>query len=283
MSKQQGMALFQVLLMVAIISVLLLVMSQQTRHAVAQAQQMQDQVELQLALDSAAAYTDTLLLSNDWLRARNDSSHPLYNLNFYNYPHALSLPERPAYRALNYQVQLKLQNEASLLDVNYQTQYVEDLLVQLGKPVPEAQRMIRELRNWLQRPKQIFIQSLSELATLDEWTLSDVELLRPYVSINAPILNPVWVPDALLPILLSQGQAATIETLRKNNEVTAGLLQEFAGNYDPLDRGIAPAEAQRMQLIAEPQGLMLYRQLDYRPRHPNPLRLHAKYFQQLQR
>ncbi len=278
--KQQGMALFQVLLMVAIISVLLIIMSQQTQSAVTRAQQMQDQVELQLALDSSAAYVDSLLISNEWLGARQDEQHPLYGINFYGYPTQMPLPERAAFAPLNYSVSLRLQNEASLFDVNFNPRQLRQLLVGLGKSEAEARQLAEELAEWVSNGDGRTLQAVSELTQLPSWSPSDVERIRPYVSVRAPVFNPVWMPNALLPVLLSPWQADTIRALRDNNEVSAGLLQEFYPDRDPLDSGIFPGEAQRMWLTAEPEGLRLYRELDYRPRHPSPLRFHARYFEQ---
>lgn len=281
--KQQGMALFQVLLMVAIISVLLIIMSQQTQSSVARAQAMQEQVEEQLALSSSAAYVDSLLLSNEWLSARLDETNPLYQLHFYGADFVLELPKREAYRRLNHQVTLQLQNERSLLDINFRTADVEKLIIEQGIEPAQAALMITELQDYLWQPEQLMVQNLSDLTHLQSWDLATIDQLRPYVSTNAPIFNPIWMPDALLPILLSDSQADTIRTLRKNNEITAGLIQQFSTENDVVDSGVFPGISQRVRLISEQSGLQLYREVDYRPRHPSPLRLHAWYFRQEQR
>lgn len=279
-NKQQGMALFQVLLMVAIIAVFLIIMSQQTQSSVVRAQQMQDQVELQLALESSAAYFDSLLISNEWLTARKDAGNPLYDINFYGIGQRRSLPDRPAYKALNYEVTLALQNEASLIDLNFNNQKLQQLFIARGKTATEARQLADELSSWIRTGEGLTLQATSELTQLPGWTAADVELVRPLVSVRAPIFNPAWMPNALLPVLLSPWQADTIQELRENNEVSAGLLQSFYPETDPLDSGIFPGEAQRMWLTAEPQGLSLYRELDYRPRNSIPLRFHTRYFQQ---
>lgn len=278
--RQQGMALFQVLLIVAIISVLLLIMSQQTQSTVQQAQTLQDRVERELALSSAAAYTDSLLLSNDWLLASGDPDSPLYQINFYGEPYALTLPDREAYAALSRTVTLTLQNEASLLDLNFRTDDIEPLLVALGKSPSEARNMVDDLRAFLAEPEQIYFQTIADVAHLDSWTVADVALVRNLTSISAPIFNPVWMPDALLPVLLTPEQADTIRSLRKSNESSAGLLQDFFGEFDATGSGVSPGIAQRMKLTDQASGLELYREVDYRPRHPSPLRLYAKYFKQ---
>lgn len=280
LQRQRGMALFQVLLMVAIISVLLIIMSQQTQSSVARAQAMQDQLETQLALESSAAYLDSLLLSNEWLSARDDESHPLHHLNFYGGSMSFTLPERSAYSALNYQVRLELQNEASLLDINFRPNDVQQLLIAIGVEPLQAEAMIRELKDYLQQPDSMLIQNIGDLMQLSLWDVAIVEKITPLVSVNAPSFNSVWMPDELLPILLSQGQADTIRSLRKNNEITAGLIQEFSSERDVLDSGVFPGVSQRVRLTAEETGLQLYREVDYRPRHPSPLRRHAKHFRQ---
>ncbi|MEA3587714.1 prepilin-type N-terminal cleavage/methylation domain-containing protein [Pseudidiomarina sp. 1APP75-27a] len=282
MLKQQGMALFQVLLMVAIISVLLLVMSQQTRSSIERAQAMQDQAELQLALESSANYVDALLLSNDWLIARNQPDHPLAGINFYNYPQTLRLPERAAYRPLGLRVTVQMQNEGSLLNVNFETVKLRQLLLNLGVNSTRVDLMITELRNWIQQPGQLFFQSFSDLAHLEHWDMQDVELIEPYTTLFADVLNPAWSPDEVLAILLTQGQADTIQALRKSNENAVGMLQEFIELRDALNSDIFPGRQQRMRITAEPEGLQLYRRIDYRSRHPIPLRLHAKHFQHVQ-
>ncbi|MGQ4276503.1 hypothetical protein ACQ5ES_05600 [Pseudidiomarina sp. E22-M8] len=276
------MALFQVLLMVAIISVLLVIMSQQTRSSVERAQAMQEQARLQLALDSTANYLDALLLSNNWLLARGQPEHPLAEINFYNYPQSLAVPERIAYRPLGDAVTVQLQNEGSLLNINFETENIEALLRALGVEPRQAELMMAELRDWLQQPDQLFFQSFSDLAHLPSWTMAEVELIRPYTTLEVAIFNPAWAPDQLLTILLTQGQADTIRALRKSNDNAVGMLQEFINLRDALDSSIFPGEQQRIRITAEPSGLQLYRRIDYRPRHPIPLRLHAKHFQQEQ-
>lgn len=278
--RQQGMALFQVLLMVAIISVLLIIMSQQTQSSVRQAQQLQDQVEKELAMSSAAAYVDSLLLSNDWLMSRGNQQSPLFNINFYGEPRRLKLPERPAYDALGGEVLLAIQNETSLVDLNFRTNDLEPLLIHLGKTPSEARAMVQELKTFLIEPEQIYFQNVADLAHLTNWTVQDVAEIRSLTSVSAPIFNPVWMPNELLPILLTPEQAATIRSLRKSNESYAGLLQDFFGSADSTDSGVFPGIAQRIKLTDQTTGLELYREVDYRPRHPIPLRMYAKYFQQ---
>ncbi len=279
--QQQGMALFQVLLMVAIISVLLLVMSQQTRSSVERAQAMQDQAELQLALDSTANYLDALLLSNNWLQARNNSTHPLADINFYNYPQPLRLPDRQAYAALTSGVSMQLQNEASLLSINFATGDIQNLLISLGTAPHRAELMVNELRQWLKQPDQLFFQSFSDLTQLNSWSMADVNLIRAYTTLDESLFNPAWAPDEVLRILLTQGQAATIEVLRKSNDNAVGMLQEFIELGGTLDNGIYPGEQQRIRITAKQNGLQLYRRVDYRPRQPIPLRLHAKHYEQV--
>lgn len=179
-NKQQGMALFQVLLMVAIIAVFLIIMSQQTQSSVVRAQQMQDQVELQLALESSAAYFDSLLISNEWLTARKDAGNPLYDINFYGIGQRRSLPDRPAYKALNYEVTLALQNEASLIDLNFNNQKLQQLFIARGKTATEARQLADELSSWIRTGEGLTLQATSELTQLPGWTAADVELVRPW-------------------------------------------------------------------------------------------------------
>ena len=278
--KQHGMALFQVLLMVAIISVLMIIMSKQTQSTVQQAQLLQDRVERELALSSAAAYVDSLLLSNDWLMSRNNPQSPLHQINFYGQPHRIPLPQRAAYEPLGPSLALQLQNEASLLDLNFRTNDIEPLLLQLGKSPLQARQMVDELRTFLRESEQIYFQNVADLAHLASWTVEDVASIRNLTSVSAPLFNPVWMPNELLPVLLTPEQADTIRALRKSNESSAGLLQGFIGEVDAADTGTFPGIAQRMRLTDERSGLELYREVDYRPRHPSPMRLYAKYFQQ---
>lgn len=280
LSKQQGMALFQVLLMVAIISVLLIIMSQQTKSTVEQAQKLQNRIESQLALSSAAAYMDALMLSNAWLESRADPQSPLFGFNFFGQPHSIVLPERVAYARLRGQVTLELQNEGSLLNVNFRSDDIEPLLIQMGKQPFEAREMVRELQAWLNQPEQIYFQNVADLAHLESWSIEDVAQIRPFISVKGPIFNPVWMPNELLTVLLTPEQAATIVSLRKSNEDFADLLQDFFGEVDATDSGTYPSIAQRMKLIDEESGIELYREVDYRPRYPIPFRLYTNYFQQ---
>lgn len=279
-NRQEGMALFQVLLMVAVISVLLIIMSQQTRSAVEKAQSLQDRIERQLALSSAAAYVDSLMLSNDWLLSANDPNSAIYDINFFGQPYTLALPERESFNLLGGEVRLELQNEASLLDINFRTNDLEPLLIELGTAPLRARVMVEELKAFLREPNQVFFQNIADLAHLPSWSVADASAIRDFTSINAPIFNPVWMPNELLPVLLTPEQADIIRSLRKSNESAAGLIQDFYGEEDASDSGIFPGITQRVKLTDQRSGLTLYRKVDYRPRHPSPLRLYAKYFQQ---
>ncbi|WP_258807322.1 general secretion pathway protein GspK [Pseudidiomarina sp. CB1] len=281
-SKQEGMALFQVLLIVAIISVLLLIMSNTTKSQVERALVLQQQTEKQLALHSAANYVDLMLLANDWGDMR-DTGAPLANLNFHSYPSRLSLPGRDAYAALPDGVAVSLQNVGSLINLNQANQQLRDLLVHVGVSQVTADMLLDELQRWLYRPDRIYLQHVNELRNIRGWTPDIIERIRPYVTAKIMPFNGAWAPDALLPILLTSGQADTITALRQSGQYQAGIYEEFSGQETGFGVSLYPSKYQRVTVIDPLTGEQLRRGVRYATHEKNPRTIEYKRYLREQR
>ncbi|MFC0445723.1 type II secretion system protein GspK [Pseudidiomarina halophila] len=272
---QKGMALFQVLLIVAIISMLLLMMSATTNQQVERAQRLQDQTEQQLALHSAANYLDFVLLTNDWYDMLN-AGEPLANLNFHNYPSSLKLPSRVAYDPLPDGIEVRLQNIGSLVGINQANQQLRELLVTLGVGEVQANTMIEALRDRLYGAEKLYLQHVNELTGVPGWTEELIERLRPLVTAKILPFNGAWSPDALLPILLTSGQADTIIALRRSGDYYAGIYQEFSGQDTGFGVSLYPSDEQRVTITDPVTGEQLRRAVIYAAHDKNPRTIEYK-------
>lgn len=272
---QQGMALFQVLLIVAIISVLLLIMSASTKGHVERAQQLQEQTEQQLALHSAANYTDFVMLTNDWADMLNQEQ-PIPLMNFHNYKSRLPLPQRPAYAPLHYSVDVQFQNMASLIGINRADEDLKELLIFVGVPALEATAMIAELKSWLYREDRVYLQHVNELNNVPGWSSWVIDALRPYVTAKILPLSGAWAPDELLPILLTSGQADTIIALRQSNQYSPSIYEEFSGQETGFGVSLYPGEEQRVTVTSPLTGEQLRRGVIYATHDKNPRTIEYK-------
>lgn len=281
-SFETGMALFQVLLIVAIIAMLLLMMSATTNQQVERAQQLQDQTETQLGLHSASNYVDFLLLTNDWYDMRRDNT-PIPQLNFHHAASRVTLPERAGYDALPEGINLRLQNEASLIGINQANEQLHDLLLKNGKTQTEADLMLGELRAHLYRADRIYLQHVNDLNSITGWSTDIIEAIQPYVTAKIISFNGAWAPDALLPVLLTSGQADTIIALRESGQYDPGIYESFSGQETGFGVTLYPSQEQRVTVTDPVTGEQLRRGVIYATHEQNPRTIEFKRYLREQR
>ncbi|PTB83253.1 hypothetical protein C9928_04095 [Pseudidiomarina aestuarii] len=258
------MALFQVLLIVAIISLLLLIVVANSNQSVRQAQQLQDVTEQRLALYSATQFVDLQLLTSNWgLIDEENEARVLPPLNFYGYPMTVPLPERPSYAALKGTIQLQLQNVDSLLSLNSPSQELVDLLELRGIPNTRAQLLVSNLRDYLQREQGLHIQTPWDVQQVPGWTRNDIERIRDVVTARGGIPNYAHAPDALLPVLLRSGLAASISAMRASGAYSQARYSELTGEYDDAVVSLFPGNEQRVTLTVEESGLTVEREMNF--------------------
>ncbi|WP_258239972.1 hypothetical protein [Pseudidiomarina homiensis] len=272
---QQGMALFQVLLIVAIISVLLLIMSNTTKGQVDRALALQKQTEKQLALHSAANYLDMLMLTNDWSDMLREDK-PIAGLNFHNYVMRVQLPNRQAYKSLAEGIDVQMQNIGSLVGVNQANDQLRDVLVRAGVHSIEANNMILTLREQLYRDDRLYFQHINELTSVPGWTSAIIERIRPYVTTKIMPFNGAWAPDGLLPVLLTSGQADTITALRGSGEYNPRLYEEFSGQDTGFGVSLYPSDEQRVTVTDPITGEQLRRGVIYATHEKHPRTIEYK-------
>ncbi|HET8816652.1 MAG TPA: hypothetical protein VFM61_04295 [Pseudidiomarina sp.] len=279
--SQQGMALFQVLLIVAIISILLLIIVANSNHAVSQAQRLQQQTQQRLALYSAINFIDQQLLTSNWaLLDEENTARVLPELNFYGYPVTVPLPERRSYDALGQTLELRLQNLESLISVNSPGNELAALLERRGVEPARAQRLVSELRAYTQQEQSLHLQSIWDVQQVPEWTREDIRLVRDVVTTRGGLPNYVHAPDALLPVLLRSGVAASISAMRASGAYDQSRYSELTNDYGDMVSNFFPGSEQRVTLTAPISGLTSERDMNYDPYGLTPL---TRYYGTMQR
>lgn len=261
---QQGMALFQVLLIVAIMAILLLIIVANSNSAVRQAQRLQEQTEQRLALYSAQNFIDQQLLTSNWGMVDEDNpQRVLPMLNFYNYPMPIPLPERASYAVLGEGIELRLQNLDSLLSINNPSSELAELLELRGVESSRAQLLVSNLRDFLQRENSIHLQTIWDLQQVPEWTRADIELMSDVLTARGGIPNYAHAPDALLPVLLRSGLAASISAMRASGDYDQNRYSDLTNEFGDAVVSLFPGGDQRVTISDPLSGLTSQRDMNY--------------------
>lgn len=280
-SQQQGMALFQVLLIVAIMAILLLIIVANSNSAVSQTQRLQEQTEQRLALYSAQNYIDQQLLISNWgMVDETNEQRVLPKLNFYGYPLDIPLPERVSYAALGESVELRLQNLDSLLSINNPSSELAELLEIRGISSARAQQLVANLRTFLQRENGIHLQTIWDLQQIPEWTRADIERMRDVMTARGGIPNYVHAPDALLPVLLRSGLAASISAMRASGTYDQNRYSDLTNEVGDAVVSLFPSGEQRVTISDPLSGLTSQRDMNYDTYGLTPL---TRYYGTVQR
>lgn len=263
-NQQTGMALFQVLLIVAIISVLLLIIIANSNATVSQAQRLQQQTEERLAMYSAQNFIDQQLLTNRWSApADENETRQLPSLNFHGQAMTVQLPERVSYRSLAPEVVLKLQNLSSLLNINTTSQLLVDTMILRGIEPARAQLLLNNLRDYTQREYAVHLQTANDLLGVPEWTRADIDRIRDLVSAESGLFNPAHAPDALLPVLLRSGVAASISAMRASGDYDINAYSSLTDDYGNEVQSLFPGSEQRVTIEDPKSGLISQRELQF--------------------
>ncbi|RUO41653.1 hypothetical protein CWE22_05715 [Pseudidiomarina aestuarii] len=275
------MALFQVLLIVAIMAILLLIIVANSNSAVSQTQRLQEQTEQRLALYSAQNYIDQQLLTSNWgMVDETNEQRVLPKLNFYGYPLAIPLPERASYAALGDSVELRLQNLDSLLSINNPSSELAEVLEIRGISSARAQLLVTNLQNFLQRENGIHLQTIWDLQQIPEWTRADIELMSDVLTARGGIPNYAHAPDALLPVLLRSGLAASISAMRASGTYDQSRYSNLTNEFGDAVVSLFPGSEQRVTISDPLSGLTSQRDMNYDTYGLTPL---TRYYGTVQR
>ncbi|WP_448552120.1 general secretion pathway protein GspK [Thalassotalea montiporae] len=234
--QQRGIALFQVLLITAIITVLAIQFTQTAKNQVAIAQLLVDRAKAEVAIKSAESELVFKLLTENKDQA---TSFPnLESWNFHNQDFAYSD-----------NVTVRMQDQYSLLSLYY----IKDgsNVVRLANllDLPVSQSFGDVIIDWQDEnslslpngaessrystpgfPTNIAFQQTSEIAYLSGGNQNVSERLSPFVSLRPhSFFNPLSAPKEILLLFMSQQKVDQVLKLRENGNLTARNFSAITG------------------------------------------------------
>lgn len=283
----QGIVLFQVLVIVAVFSMLVLLAVAASQQAIRQTQQMQQSVEQQLALYSARNHFLLALLTNQ----RMGEAATANGWNFYGQPFDWALPATQAFLAVGPSVRVINQDEAGLLSVHAPGDAFKTLLAAQGLSSSRVNELFSTLKTaqqayyrstMLQNPRSdypyLYIQSAAELAALPGWDFELVQRLQPFIVFENLIFNPASAPDPLLRALLPAAQADIIANWRAASEFTLEKFSALTGIYGDEVLSLYPGNTIQLTLISSQNSASLSSRVTIDPYHPvRPVVIHAEH------
>lgn len=234
MRRARGIALFQVLLMTAIVSVLLVVISAYAQFSVDKATIASSRLEAKLSSYSVWSELRFRLLTEEWFDGRLDS---VPQSNFYG-------------KSFNFDdADARIQNQSSLLYIGTGGVLLTHLLTELGYDESKAKQLKDSLEDWAdsndQRrllgaesrdynvanwPSNLPVQHLYELSYIKGWDSSIVNDIKPFLTLHPNgILNPALMPPELMSYYASSGQVQVLKEARANETYTLETFSQVTG------------------------------------------------------
>ncbi|WP_404401728.1 hypothetical protein LG288_02535 [Idiomarina seosinensis] len=221
--KNSGMALTQVLLIIALISVFIVSITYSVRNYIRSAEQIQYRTEAKLTLRTMQTRVLEAMLTEPWVTSEQNITNPIaQNWNFYG----------RWFRVDNVDIRITNVSSLMLLSVNdedYYQRYLKSLDVDTVQAKQAAKAMVDYQGGELGRP----IQSLHELRFITGLGETVVEKLQqyatPFVVSNR---SPMYMPDQLLTAEMDASAAQRVKALRSDGT--------FDRNNFELATGIEP-------------------------------------------
>ena len=237
----QGMALFQVLLITAIMSLLLLIMAAFTQQSLQQARQVQQVTAAYTKLYSAANQLSFALLTEEWLGP--ESGQERYGWNFFGQPFLWQPPTTDTDDSADLAEPLivTLQDVNGLLDLRFASEELKRYLQAEGFDAASVQQAVTELTNSQQYIGKLSagianehwpylqLQHLSELQHIPGWDAEKVAKLANYSRFIGEEFNIALAPNSLLATLLPPTQFAIIESWRQEGSFDHYKFMELTG------------------------------------------------------
>ena len=237
---QKGIALIQVLLISAVLSVLALFLTTTAKDQIKIAQWQDDKVAALIALHNAEAELQYSLL----VHPKTSSSSPFHaqesivnKWNFFNKPFNV-----------NGNVEVRIQDQSALIHVHFPDKKVlEALIVYLGYSIKDANTIIDNLLDWQDIdniPRANGEEALDAINTIRNGAVPDIHdfsfikslpedlyraLIKNTTLYSKGFFNPMNSPRGLLAAITSTVIAAQVVQLREQNTLTVEQFSQLTG------------------------------------------------------
>lgn len=263
--KHKGIALLQVLLITAIISILALYLSSTAREQVKLAQLATDRAEAVLDIKTAQSRILLALLTELREPNANSTGEISGKWNFYNQPFLL-----------DNSVLTKIQDQSGLIGIGFpDPKLIYDVLEQNGADATLAPVITDSLLDWLdadrltrlngaeqdsyvQGPRNGNISLLQEVSRVRGITPELWRLLGPSFTLyqRGPF-NPMSAPPSILSGLIGQDRAAEYLAQRKTSMITANSFSAMTGLQESVEQIFYPGNVMQISLSVRRGGVLI--------------------------
>jgi len=238
MNRNKGIALIQVLLISAMLSIFAMYLTNTARGQVAVAQWLNDKSHALVALHSAEAELNFLLLTETRKYPAENEQNESNIVRRWNFHGQVF--------KLNETVSVKIQDQAGLLSVNRpDTSLLVKLLVEQGAEQEQAVAIVDSLLDWQDIdsiPRNNGNESANYGSSIRNGKVTNIEELIYVVGMNTyyldifqqvmslhklEIFNPLLAPDILLRAMFGQMDAEQIIALRIAGQLTPQTFQNI--------------------------------------------------------
>lgn len=218
--QQQGIALFQVLLIAAMLAVMLFALQQHSDKQVALAYAVQQRTSVILEAETLQSQLELAILT------QNTQSQNGWNLH--NAPFSMG------------DFTVTIQDFSGLYSISsLGNGHLTPLFIVLGMPEDQANSVVTALAQWQQKVqpgitavkgRHAPIQSLVELLQIPGITPAFYQQLAPLVTLyQRPFFNPMHAPEAILKALLQPELAQQVVQLRQQGQLTQNAFWRLTG------------------------------------------------------
>lgn len=256
--NEKGIALIQVLLISAMISIFALYLTYTAREQIHTAQIAEDRIQALLQIQSAETELIYTLMTNPMVKDPTSEVELVRKWNFHN-----------QIFNLNSIVDVQIQDQSGLISIhNPPPELLKDTLTLLKIPGISPSQFVDSLLDWqdsdsLPRPNGLEANSypygsrnagialMSDLLALPGVTEANYQQLSSIFSIYvAGPFNPMTSPMPILQAFVGERNASTILALRSNGQLTADVFSAITQVYDSENNILYPGWHQRVKISA---------------------------------
>jgi len=263
--SQHGLALIQILLFTAILSVLALYMTQTAKSQITQAQWGNDKTQAQVNIHSAESLLLFQLLTNKKNYAQEQANNSEYDLsnvwNFYATPFVI-----------NNNVTAQIQDQSSLIQLQYpDANLLKQLLINFAVTANDAEVLVDSLLDWqdldnIQRKngaeaatyggfeniRNGAIPSVNDIKFLKTLSPAIFQRLLPNVTIHKfGTFSALNAPVDILHAITNKAATEQVMQLRATNSLTRINFKEITGIREDEDTYLYTSNYLKINLISE--------------------------------